>query len=54
MELFVTIMFSVLWGYICYRMAEKRHRDKTLASILGAIFGILAVVGYAIAGNKKD
>jgi predicted permease len=54
MELFVTIMFSILLGYICYRMAEKRHRDTTLGAILGAIFGVLAVIGYAIAGNKED
>lgn len=54
MELLITIMFSILWGYICYRMAKKRHRDTTLAAILGAIFGVLAVVGYAIVGNKED
>lgn len=54
MEVLVSIMFAVLWGYICYRMAEKRHRDTTLGAILGAIFGVLAVIGYAIAGNKED
>ena len=54
MELLVTIMFSILWGYICYRMVEKRHRDTTLGAILGAIFGVFAVIGYAIVGNKED
>lgn len=53
MELFVTIIFAVLWGYIYYRMAEKRHRDTILAAILGACFGVLAVIGYAIVGNKE-
>ena len=43
---------QVIWGYICYRMAEKRGRDVTLAAILGALFGVFAVIGYAIAGNK--
>ena len=33
-------------------MAEKRHRDTTLAALLGAIFGVFAVIGYAIAGDK--
>lgn len=46
------IMMSILWGYICYRMAERRHRDAVLGAILGACFGILAVIGYAIAGDK--
>jgi predicted permease len=52
MEFIFTILVSFLWGYICYRMAEKRHRDTTLAAILGALFGILAVIGYVIAGDK--
>ena len=46
------ILMAVLWGYICYRMAEKRNRDVILGAILGACFGILAVIGYAIAGDK--
>ena len=53
MEFLGIILFSVLWGYICYRMAERRHRDATLGAILGACFGILAVIGYAIAGDKQ-
>ena len=52
MDFLLTIAFAVLWGYICYRMAEKRNRDTTLGAILGAIFGLFAVLGYAIAGDK--
>ena len=33
-------------------MAENRGRDATLGAILGALFGLLAVIGYAIAGHK--
>ena len=51
-ELIFSILITILWGYICYRMAEKRGRDTTLAAILGALFGVFAVIGYAIAGNK--
>ena len=51
MEIIFTLMMSVLWGYICYKMAEKRGRDATLGAILGAIFGLFAVIGYAIAGD---
>lgn len=54
MEFIFTILMSILWGYICYRMAEKRNRDTFIAAILGALFGIFAVIGYAIAGNKYD
>ena len=51
MEFIFTILMCILWGYICYKMAEKRHRDTTFATILGALFGIFAVIGYAIAGD---
>ena len=53
MEFISTLLIAILWGYICYRMAEKRGRDTFLAAILGAIFGIFAVIGYAIAGDKQ-
>lgn len=53
MEFMFTILMSILWGYICYRMAEKRNRDAILGAILGALFGVFAVAGYAIAGNKN-
>lgn len=54
MESLGMILFSLLWGYICYKMAETRHRDSTLGFILGAIFGLFAVIGYAIAGEKRS
>ena len=53
MDFLITLLFAVLWGYLCYRMAEKRGRDTTLGAILGALFGVFAIIGYAIAGNKK-
>lgn len=52
MDFIFTILMCILWGYICYRMAEKRGRDTTLGAILGALFGVFAVIGYAIAGDK--
>lgn len=53
MEFISSLLFLILWGYICYRMAEKRGRDTFLAAVLGALFGVFAVIGYAIAGNKR-
>ena len=52
MEVIFTLLVAFLWGYVCYRMAERRGRDATLGAILGALFGIFAVIGYAIAGDK--
>lgn len=52
MDFIFTILVAILWGYICYKMAEKRRRDPIIGALLGAIFGIFAVIGYAIAGNK--
>lgn len=53
MEFIFTLLVAFLWGYICYRMAEDRGRDAILGAVLGALFGIFAVIGYAIAGDKK-
>ena len=53
MEFISSLLFIILWGYICYRMAEKRGRDTFLAAVLGALFGVFAVIGYAIAGDKR-
>lgn len=44
----------ILWGVLCSRMAENRHRDSTIGFVLGALFGLFAVIGYAIAGDKKN
>ena len=53
MEFIFSLLVTFLWGYICYRMAEERNRDTTLAFILGALFGVFPVIVYAIIGDKK-
>lgn len=52
MDFIFTLLVAILWGYICYKMAERRGRDTFIAALLGALFGLLAVIGYAIAGDK--
>lgn len=52
MEFIFSLLVAFLWGYICYKMALKRGRDATLGAVLGALFGVFAVIGYAIAGDK--
>lgn len=52
MEFLVQLLFCCLWAAICCRMAENRGRDKVIGAVLGALFGIFAVIGYWIAGDK--
>ena len=53
MEILFNILLMILWGVLCSRMAENRHRDSTIGFVLGALFGLFAVIGYAIAGDNK-
>lgn len=53
MEFFFTLLVCALWACLCFKMAEKRNRDTTIGAILGALFGIFAVLGYLIAGDKN-
>lgn len=52
MELLSLILWA-LCGWACYSIAEKNGRNSALAAVLGVFFGLLAVVGYAIAGKKE-
>jgi hypothetical protein len=53
MDWFFTILLSILWGYICYGLAEQRGRDCILAFLLGMIFGVFAILWYIIIGEKR-
>ena len=46
------IVVWCLCGWGCYKIAENNGRDKTLAAVLGVLFGLFAVLGYVIAGKK--
>lgn len=54
MEILFNILLMILWGVLCSRMAENRHRDSTIGFVLGALFGLFAVIGYAIAGDNEN
>ena len=52
----MSILSLIIWvicGGVCYKMAEKQGRNTVLAAVLGLIFGLFAIVGYLIAGEKK-
>lgn len=46
----ILVWCACAWG--CYTIAEKNNRNTTLAAILGFFFGLFAILGYLIAGEK--
>jgi hypothetical protein len=54
MDVLLTLVVWALCGFGCYKMAENQGRDKTLGAVLGVLFGVFAIIGYAIAGPKKE
>ena len=51
---FVLAFFWIVLGLLCYQMAGTRGRDKILGLILGLLFGLIAVIGYAIVGDTEE
>jgi len=49
----ITIILAIVWAIVCSNMAQKRHRDPSLGAIGGLIFGIFAIIYYALAGDKN-
>ena len=50
----LTIVIAVICGFGCYKMAENQGRDTALAAVLGVLFGVFSIIGYAVAGPKKS
>lgn len=53
MDVLISLILWVLCGWGCYKLAEKQGRDTTTGAVLGVLFGLFAVLGYLIAGDKK-
>ena len=49
----VTILVWVICALICYKLAEKQGRNVWIGAVLGVLFGIFAIAGYLIIGDKK-
>lgn len=54
MEVVISLIIWVICAFACYKIAEEQNRNTTVAAILGVLFGILAILGYLIAGKKKN
>lgn len=49
----ILITILVIAGLITALIAKKNGRSKSLAFILGFCFGIIAIIGYLIAGESE-
>ena len=54
MEVIISLIIWALCAVACYKIAEKNHRDTTIAVIMGFIFGIFAIIVYALMGELKQ
>jgi hypothetical protein len=48
----VGVALGVLWAFVCYRIAKRKGREPGVAAMLGLLFGIFAVIGYAAVKPK--
>lgn len=54
MEILVTLVIWLALAYWCWKIASGNGRDKLLAIIMGLLFGIIAVIVYAILGQTEE
>lgn len=54
MGVLIFLAFLAIFGFIVRGMALKRGRDGNMGFLLGALFGIFAIIGYAIAGDTEE
>jgi len=52
MDLLELIVWALM-AYGCYYLAKKKNYNTNLAIVLGVLFGIFALIGYLIVGEKK-
>jgi len=49
----IQLIVKSLFAWWCYTLAKKQDRLTGFGILWGFLFGLFAVVGYYIAGNKK-
>jgi len=52
-----SLIFLIIWallGWWCHSIAERNGRNCGLAFFMGVLFGIVAIIIYAIIGKPKD
>lgn len=48
------VIIWLLCGVVCYLIAQKKNRNVWLAAALGCLFGIFAIIGYALVGKVEE
>lgn len=51
--LILSFFLKMIVACWCYSLAKKQGRSPGLAAFLGFVFGLFALIGYYIAGDKK-
>lgn len=41
----------ILCGIVCYLLAKNKNRNEWIGALLGVLFGVFAVIGYAVVGK---
>lgn len=54
MEIIIFLIIPAIFAYITANMAEKRGRNKWTGAFCGFLFGIFAVITYAIMGDTEE
>lgn len=50
----VALIIRIIFAVWCYCVAKDEQRNPIIAAILAFIFGLFAVIGYYIAGDKYE
>ena len=53
MEILIVLVVGCFWGWVCSNMARHRNRDQGMGFVGGFLFGLFAVIYYAVVGDAK-
>ena len=48
------ILIWLLFGAVCYLLAKNKNRNEWVAAIMGALFGVFALIYYAVVSKLPD
>ena len=48
------ILYSILCSFVCYKLADKNHRNKLLWAILGFVFSLISIIILAVMGPGES
>jgi uncharacterized membrane protein YhaH (DUF805 family) len=52
--LVISLIVSVIFAVICYRMAIDRGRNGTLWAVLGFVFPLISLIVLLLLGRKEQ